>query len=410
MPHGSSDDPTDLIINTGTCTVHPGKYTYRNVNIYGGGVLLFADEPGGTDFWAQSILIENQGSLLAGMPNKPIGDNGGKVTIHLWGPEQGTGLNGSPPGVGIPCATKIDPANNVGPCGVPQTLWDSNSAMTLNPATCTLAKDVPKYKDNLPGNVDDCFYAYDSLTYDGGGSPKGYFGYKVPGVSFGGTLQLFGKKGASADPQTADTSGKSWARLTKTLTGSGTENMFTLDRAVDWEIDDQIVLTSTDYVASHAEVVTIADVKTTTVNTTITTNKAIQFPHYGETYPLSGVPKEIGPDPGESNQSDRIVDTRAAVGLLTRSIKIVSGSDTPVDFPKEDPNCGASPNTPRCFGSPMAGTTFSTTWLREPVAAARVTGWFPPRTAPCPATRNGGRMPPSRPGEPRPTIRWRARP
>ena len=43
-------DGGDLVVKTGTCTVHKGLYKYHNVNIYGGGQLLFADD-GDTDFW-----------------------------------------------------------------------------------------------------------------------------------------------------------------------------------------------------------------------------------------------------------------------------------------------------------------------------------------------------------------------
>jgi hypothetical protein len=57
LPPGSSDQPPDLIVDTGTCTVQPGTYHYHNVNIFGGGTLLFADGGPGTatDFWAESI-------------------------------------------------------------------------------------------------------------------------------------------------------------------------------------------------------------------------------------------------------------------------------------------------------------------------------------------------------------------
>ena len=77
---------------------------------------------------------------------------------------------------------------------------------------------------NLPGDVNDCFYGYMPLTYDNGGNPPGYFGYKVLAVSYGGTLQLFGQKGSSRTRKLASSSGTSWARLTTTLAGTGAEN------------------------------------------------------------------------------------------------------------------------------------------------------------------------------------------
>ena len=45
--------------------------------------------------------------------------------------------------------------------------------------------------------MSDYFYQYQPLEYDDGGTIKGFFGYKVLAVGFGGTLQLFGKKGAT---------------------------------------------------------------------------------------------------------------------------------------------------------------------------------------------------------------------
>src|SRR3982750_4346202 len=64
----------------GPCTVAGGTYQYRNVNIYSGVSLTFSDAV--IDFWAQSILVENRGSLIAGSAARPIGTAGGLVTIH----------------------------------------------------------------------------------------------------------------------------------------------------------------------------------------------------------------------------------------------------------------------------------------------------------------------------------------
>ncbi len=342
LPEGNGGD---LIVMTGTCIVHAGTYKYHNVNIYGGGTLMFMDEPGGIDFWAESILIENNGSLIAGAAGEPFGVNG-TLTIHLWGHDQGTSGTG---GQGITCQSSPT-------CGVLPEIWKSNSAMKLNPSSCTRVKDVivngKPYGQNLPGNVDDCFYGYEPITYDRAGTPPGFFGYKVLAVSYGGTLQLFGKKGAVADPQPANNSGSSWARLTTTLAGTGSENQFTIDRKVDWVAQtkttpgDQIVVTTTDYLPGHSELLTIKAITTTDTSSTITTVENIKYPHYGQVYPLTGVPSTIGPDPGQQNRS---VDTRAAVGLLRRSIRIVSGGETLLsNFPALDPNCGAPPKNP-CY-------------------------------------------------------------
>ena len=69
QPLASGDSATDLDV-TGPCEVKPGQYTFHNVRIYsaGGtkGALTFDDASPGTDFFAESIVIENHGSLIAG--------------------------------------------------------------------------------------------------------------------------------------------------------------------------------------------------------------------------------------------------------------------------------------------------------------------------------------------------------
>jgi hypothetical protein len=77
LPPGTGED---LEVTT-PYTVCAGTYHYGNVNVYGGGSLTFDDAA--IDFWATSILIENQGSIIAGSPQQPIGTNGGIVTFHL---------------------------------------------------------------------------------------------------------------------------------------------------------------------------------------------------------------------------------------------------------------------------------------------------------------------------------------
>ena len=69
--------------------------------------------------------------MTAGTPAVPYGVNG-TLTIHLYGKDQGTAGKG---GTGITCASSSA-------CGVPTVLWNSNSAMKLNPADCTRAINV----------------------------------------------------------------------------------------------------------------------------------------------------------------------------------------------------------------------------------------------------------------------------
>ena len=59
---------------------------------------------------------------------------------------------------------------------------------------------LPSANDYV-GVKDDYFYPYHPLPHDDA-DMQGYFGYKVLAVSYGGTLQLFGKKGATyGDPE-----------------------------------------------------------------------------------------------------------------------------------------------------------------------------------------------------------------
>src|ERR1700722_13915133 len=321
--------PMDLEV-TGPCKVPAGNYYYRNVNIYSTKMGSKADPvpPGGTltfqdatiDFWANSILVENGGTLRAGAADdgtepgprgcsdtvKPFGCSGNTFTIHLFGAEDANKTKG----MGIACKE----GNH---CGIPDGIWNSNPV--ANP-------DQKCDKDNLPGGgtnsgVNDCFYQYKPLNYDGGNS-NAYFGYKSLGISFGGSLQLFGAKGASYDATTngdASNSGTSWARLNADLTGVGTEQTLTLDRAVPtWKKGDQIVITSTDYMPGHAEVLTLAADATPTGKTVMVTT-GVQYAHVGHTYSLSKVPDRLHLDPTFKSNG---VEIRAGVGLLRRSIRI----------------------------------------------------------------------------------------
>ena len=298
-------NPGDDLLVTKDCVVGPGTYKWGNINILADGTLNFADAK--IDFWAKSILVENGGRLIAGTPPGPgqpgpIGTQGGVVTIHLYGDDK-TGDDPSKRGQGIVCVTDAR-------CGIPQDIWDSNgpgkppTKMTLRPST-----------------VNDYFYPYEPLIYDDAGDTKGFFGYKVLAVSYGGTLQLYGKKGASYDLVDPFDSGSSWVRLDKTLRPGDTT--LTLDRAVDWEKGDRIVVTTTDYLPGHSEELTISEILGPNM---IRVEQPIKYGHWGEQYDLSRVPAGQGPD--FASDQPKVAETRAAVALLTRSIRIVSEGDT----------------------------------------------------------------------------------
>jgi hypothetical protein len=305
-------------------SVPNGLYQYGNINIIADGSLSFADAV--INLWAKNILVENGGTLAAGTPDSPIGTNDGTVTIHLYGEDQNA--NGS----GVPCVS-----DDKGQCGIPDPIWSSNGSKKV----CINGKDPndPVCNDGIL----DYFYQYMPIDYDGA-NPKGYFGYKVLGVSYGGTLRLYGKRGAVYDNRPVSDSGTSWARLAENVSGG---NTLEVDRVVTWQTGDKIVVTTTDYLPGHSEELTVTGNNTSdcTVDpkskcSIIKVSETIQYPHAGRRYSLSAkdVPNGIGPDPDPNlpPTKDRLVETRAAVGLLTRSIQIVSGGNGLLqEFPPE---------------------------------------------------------------------------
>lgn len=302
----TSGQTTDLVVN-GLCTVvgstdpnNPTSYYFRNVNIINAGSLNFNDAQ--IAFYAENIVIENGGAMIAGTP-KPIGDAGGQLTIHLWGKSTDTGVT---------C--------NSTNCGIPNPPLGTNT-YSLNPPQCKAS--------GLPGSVNDCFYDYQTLDGDTAGA---YFGHKVLALSYGGTLQLFGKKGATygttptgcADPDnTASCTGTSWVRLAKdALPG---DMSLQVAGPVDWKKGDNIILTTTDYLPGHSEQLTLSQDAGSPSNniTTLSLTSAVTYPHNGQLFDLSAASTKLGPNFPKSG------DMRAAVGLLTRNIRIVSDGNTP---------------------------------------------------------------------------------
>ncbi|HLI64277.1 MAG TPA: hypothetical protein VKV05_12830 [Terriglobales bacterium] len=319
----------DLVITNMTCTVDGthAPYNFHNVYIFGSGTgtgaLVFNDAT--MDFYAANILVQNQGVLQA--TGIGAGNDGHVLTIHLYGSQ-------SDPGV---TCKKMDNGSLVDDdtCGVPTSnpdVWDSNKMTTRYPTTpCTKTSQLnPPTK--LPGGVDDCFYQYGKL--DSQDSDNMYFGHKVLALSYGGTINFSGYKGAQGgDDNNPAVTGSGWMRLQATLTGNGSEQSLQVSgMPADWQHNDFIVVTSTDYLPAHSEQMQVDSISGSTVNLIGT----VKYPHWGQVYSLANVPCkgqngppgmacEYGPDllPGQGS-ADRNVDMRAAVGLLSRSIRIVS--------------------------------------------------------------------------------------
>jgi len=290
----------DLEIIT-TCMVGAGTYNYGYVNIYNGGELIFDDAV--INFWAESILIEKDSALIA----DSIGNNG-LLTIHLYGSD----VN-SPDTPPITCKTDDT-------CGVDPNNWTS----------------TPGAQIKLPGtgSPEDYFYAYDNLPYyvNGVNTPnnQGFFGHKVLAVSYGGTLILNGVKGSSLGDLDPSDSGTSWARLDATISKNSGKTL-TLDRAVDWKEGDQIVVTTTDYLPGNSEQFTIDNISPD--GKTITVVEEIEHIHNGEKYPIKTADRITDGIDRLGLKFDK-AETRAAVALLSRSIRIVSeGNDlnSPLD-------------------------------------------------------------------------------
>ena len=355
----------DLIIK-GACTVHAKTpYFYRNVNIIGvpntqkpgtfiKGKLIFADEAAGnTDFWANTIIIENHGEMIAGSPAVPFGKAGNVLTIHLYGTDLSNGHPENPltQGQAAVCVTP-QPTKTTPPCGIPAKYWDDNGKTFWNGANA------------LPGGVSDYFYHYDALYGDSAKDSQGrigYFGYKSIGLSFGGVLELHGYKGLAtaamgSNPVTALTdnpldTGTSWLRLKSGVSLTKGQNTLQVDLSAfakdgsklpdktiagDWGSGDEIVVTTTDYLPGHSEALTIAAVTGDTVTFTRTgcTPKegdscGARWLHNGNKVNLNArldarLKKKLAPDLLKDG-----ADTRAAVALLSRSIRIVSEGNTP---------------------------------------------------------------------------------
>ena len=372
----------DLLV-TGTCLADQSLYMFRQVNITDKGKLKFI-EPAqeakdtttgqpitGQDFWATAIIIENGGAILAGVDGQAAyGTNLKTLTFHLWGadPRKVNNLKPTDPeGPGVSCVpipdqTNVKPEDQVADCGIPKTaVWDTDGS-----------KKVPMPGEHFPGQENDYFYQYTSLHGDEGvddvTKQKGHFGYKVLAVSYGGTLRLRGAKGATTTPAEIETllkspdeasqadenvltdSGASWRRLA----GGGAKSaILTLDRSVsdNWKDGDEVVVTTTDFFPNHSE---LRQLKGDSSGTKLTLSAGLTYAHADKVYdirtkvgakdesdqPSGGAVKESAfrsaiAARDENEKFLQTAETRAAVALLTRSIRIVSEGDKPGDTFKD---------------------------------------------------------------------------
>jgi hypothetical protein len=366
------------LIVTGACYLAPNRnYYFSKINVVANGALIFdevhgAPAPGTaahTNLWTSSIIIENGGKVVAGNSCSSdgkctgrFGQQGADLTIRIYGRDVSkwdrTANKFANQNTGATCYGQY--------CGVPKATWDTLHYEPLyGDAKCTDNQSIWTPTASCPGT-----------------SKVGYFGSKVLAVSYGGTLDLQGYKGASDESGgelAATDSGLSWMRLADSADGAnenfqGTklgslepgQTTLYLERAPNavanaknkWDVGDEIVVTTTDYLPGHSEKLKITKVDNTTK---ITFSDPIKYSHNSRRY---GGPKD---DDGNrwaktnSNSKGRLPDrliakadgspnnvggaldpdlvasgaeTRAAVALLSRSIRIISaGNDAGVNFP-----------------------------------------------------------------------------
>jgi hypothetical protein len=388
----------------GSCLVEPGHdYHYGNVNVVKGGYLVFREhdryskplENTKTNFWARSIIIENEGNMSAhaGINTshvgriplygrlEPYGTRDGTLTIHIYGKDESkwdaNTQKFTQQNQGTLCQSETTSA--VGPCGIPTKTWGTDDKNELD----------------LPGGVRDFFYQYGALYGDARCTPThekdkdknwvfskgkcrdqdgkevneadanvGYFGSKVLAVSYGGTLELAGYKGAchdididagnfpcygvnSGDPLR---SAPSWTRLAQDLRKD--DDKLRTEHSLRAGPNDEIVVTTTDYLPGHSELFTIDNIDG---GVFVKLKSKAQWPHNGSRYLLKDRLKEAGSrislDP---ELVDEGVETRAAVALLTRSIRIVSAGDVDTaDFGHHAANNADQEGPKYAFGAHM---------------------------------------------------------
>lgn len=117
-------------------------------------------------------------------------------------------------------------------------------------------------------------------------------GAKVFGALGGGVIELHGAKRVG------------WTRITATAAAGS--NQLKLERAVDWNAGDHLVVASTDFDPLQAEEVYLAAVQ----GSTVTTSTPLRFSHFGVSQTFAG----------------RALEERAEVGLLSRNI-VIKGDD-----------------------------------------------------------------------------------
>ncbi|MEW6269808.1 MAG: hypothetical protein AB1689_10990 [Thermodesulfobacteriota bacterium] len=337
-------------------------HTYEFLNVLKNGSLYFVEKQGETtDFRVSGLLVERGGLVQAGAKDCPYGGQGGKLEIGLWGADATDQGTKTADRAGILCQTNpgADPKLRCFPAG-----YDASQKhyCTKSNSDDPCSSTTPPATE--PNNA--LLEPYGMLNFD-----PNPWGFKTIGVAYGGSLLLYGHKGAKALQDAnwakandsngscvvpsasqsaldakemqawASLTGSSWVRLTGQKDDASTQRTtLTFDRPVpDWQEKDVIVVGATDWYPSHSEVRTIEKV----ISPTQVEVDLLKFPHYTSIF-------DVGRTAEFTNPVNRTaVDTRAVVGLLSRSIKIYSRGDTATDdFPTTD-QCMHDKTKPDCY-------------------------------------------------------------
>ena len=192
---------------------------------------------------------------------------------------------------------------DVDPAPIEYLLIEGDLAIPSNRATANLIVDSMWIRSGSlkAGNSSTPFTGDLTIQINGNKNDPGYvFTPEVVGnkqVLVTGDLHLYG-----VAPSTT------WTRL-KSFANQG-DTSITVDSVSGWNVGDQIVLGPSFNSASEHELVTIQSISSKTVTFT----PALQYNHYGD----SSV---------TINNTFGILDTRTAVGHITRNIKFVAGPD-----------------------------------------------------------------------------------
>ena len=125
------------------------------------------------------------------------------------------------------------------------------------------------------------------------------------GKKYDPAMPIFGKKSIGVSYGVLDIHGKpkmSWTDLDTTVQPG--DNELTVVEVVDWEIGDELMITSTDYDMNHAEFMRITDITSDGKKSTVTLDRAFRHKHYA----------------GSENYGDDTLTMRAEVCLMSRNV------------------------------------------------------------------------------------------